>query len=78
MPREEIFLTSKLWNTHQPNVKQGLQKSLEALGTDYLDLYVSDPATLMSTLSLSASDDWEITFLTLKTSSFTGQSVWFP
>lgn len=40
MPREEIFLTSKLWNTHHPNVKEGLQKTLEALGVDYLDLYV--------------------------------------
>lgn len=40
VPREEIFLTSKLWNTHQPNVAEGLEKSLKALGTDYLDLYV--------------------------------------
>ncbi|CAG9972549.1 unnamed protein product [Clonostachys byssicola] len=40
VPREEIFLTSKLWNTHQPNVAEGLQKSLDALGTDYLDLYL--------------------------------------
>ncbi|KAB2109276.1 hypothetical protein AG0111_0g2478 [Alternaria gaisen] len=40
VPREEIFLTSKLWNTHQPNVKEGLQKSLDALGTNYLDLYL--------------------------------------
>ncbi|CAI6091940.1 unnamed protein product [Clonostachys chloroleuca] len=39
VPREEIFLTSKLWNTHQPNVAEGLKKSLDALGTDYLDLY---------------------------------------
>lgn len=39
--REEIFLTSKLWNTHHPNVKEGLQKTLDALGVDYLDLYVS-------------------------------------
>ena len=46
VPREEIFLTSKLWNTHQPNVKEGLQKSLGALGTDYLDLYVrNDPSS---------------------------------
>lgn len=42
VPREDIFITSKLWNTHQPNVKEGLQKTLDALGTDYLDLYVSD------------------------------------
>lgn len=41
VPREEIFLTSKLWNTHHPNVKEGLQKTLDALGVDYLDLYVS-------------------------------------
>ena len=41
IPREEIFLTSKLWNTHHPNVKEGLQKTLDALGVDYLDLYVS-------------------------------------
>ena len=41
VPREEIFITSKLWNTDHPNVKEGLRKTLEALGTDYLDLYVS-------------------------------------
>ncbi|KAJ9144484.1 Protein GCY [Pleurostoma richardsiae] len=40
VPREEIFLTSKLWNTHHPNVREGLQKTLDALGTDYLDLYL--------------------------------------
>ncbi|TQS32841.1 hypothetical protein Golomagni_06832 [Golovinomyces magnicellulatus] len=40
IPREDIFITSKLWNTHQPNVKEGLQKTLDALGTDYLDLYL--------------------------------------
>ncbi|KAM0091515.1 hypothetical protein ACP6JD_005143 [Aspergillus fumigatus] len=39
VPRENIFITSKLWNTHQPNVAEGLQKTLDALGTDYLDLY---------------------------------------
>ncbi|BAE66253.1 unnamed protein product [Aspergillus oryzae RIB40] len=40
VPREKIFITSKLWNTHQPNVAEGLQKTLNALGTDYLDLYL--------------------------------------
>lgn len=40
VPREEIFLTSKLWNTHHPNVEEGLEKTLTALGVDYLDLYV--------------------------------------
>ena len=42
IPRKDIFITSKLWNTHQADVKAGLQKTLDALGTDYLDLYVSD------------------------------------
>lgn len=41
VPRKDIFITSKLWNSHQPNVKEGLQKTLDALETDYLDLYVS-------------------------------------
>ncbi|CAI7606176.1 unnamed protein product [Penicillium viridicatum] len=40
VPRENIFITSKLWNTHQSNVAEGLQKTLDALGTDYLDLYL--------------------------------------
>ncbi|QKX62811.1 uncharacterized protein TRUGW13939_09976 [Talaromyces rugulosus] len=39
VPRGNIFITSKLWNTHQSNVSEGLQKTLDALGTDYLDLY---------------------------------------
>lgn len=40
VPREEIFVTSKLWNTHQTNVREGLQKTLDALNLDYLDLYL--------------------------------------
>lgn len=41
VPRKEIFITGKLWNTHHPNAEEGLQQTLDALGTDYLDLYVS-------------------------------------
>lgn len=41
VPREEIFITSKLWNTFHPNAAESLRRSLEDLGTDYLDLYVS-------------------------------------
>jgi diketogulonate reductase-like aldo/keto reductase len=42
IPREEIFVTSKLWNTfHNPeDVEPVFQKSLKALGLDYLDLYL--------------------------------------
>ncbi|KAJ5963057.1 hypothetical protein N7481_013362 [Penicillium waksmanii] len=40
VPREEIFITSKVWNTHQTNVAEGLAQTLKDLQTDYLDLYL--------------------------------------
>ncbi|KAF7317132.1 Aldo-ket-red domain-containing protein [Mycena chlorophos] len=40
--REELWITSKLWNTaHQPQeVEKELNETLEQLGLDYLDLYL--------------------------------------
>ncbi|EXJ77303.1 hypothetical protein A1O3_10461 [Capronia epimyces CBS 606.96] len=40
--REEIFITSKAWNSHHrpENVKKALAQTLKDLGTDYLDLYL--------------------------------------
>ena len=42
VPRSEIFLTSKLWNTHHKaeDVEEAVDNSLADLGTDYLDLYL--------------------------------------
>ncbi|KAG2197997.1 NADP-dependent oxidoreductase domain-containing protein [Mucor mucedo] len=42
VPREDIFITSKLWNTHHRKeyVKSAVKASLKALGVDYLDLYL--------------------------------------
>lgn len=42
VPRSEIFVTSKLWNTHHRKeyVKSAVKASLEALGLEYLDLYL--------------------------------------
>ncbi|KAF9046266.1 NADP-dependent oxidoreductase domain-containing protein [Panaeolus papilionaceus] len=42
IPRNQIWLTSKLWNTfHEPeDVEPALDESLSKLGTDYLDLYL--------------------------------------
>ncbi|KAH6976601.1 GCY protein [Ilyonectria destructans] len=41
--REDVFVTSKLWSTYQTSderVELGLDKSLTALGLDYLDLFL--------------------------------------
>ncbi|KAI0402177.1 aldehyde reductase 1 [Xylaria palmicola] len=42
VPRSDIFVTSKLWNTHHKpdDVEEALDETLENLGTDYLDLYL--------------------------------------
>ncbi|WP_075579605.1 aldo/keto reductase [Acidaminococcus massiliensis] len=42
IPREEIFVTSKLWvqDYGYEKGKAGLEQSLEKLGLDYLDLYL--------------------------------------
>ena len=42
IPRADIFVTSKLWNTfHKPeHVEPAFMRSLKALGLDYLDLYL--------------------------------------
>lgn len=42
VPREEIFLTTKVWNEVQRtgNVNDAFEESLRKLGTDYVDLYL--------------------------------------
>jgi len=42
VPREEIFLTSKLWNDERgyESTLAAFEKTLSDLGTDYLDLYL--------------------------------------
>ncbi|KAI9492369.1 NADP-dependent oxidoreductase domain-containing protein [Zychaea mexicana] len=42
VPREEIFVTTKLWQTfHEPqHVRPACERSLELLGLDYIDLYM--------------------------------------
>ncbi|HOI47259.1 MAG TPA: aldo/keto reductase [Bacilli bacterium] len=42
VPRNEIFLTTKVWNTDQgyESTKKAFQTSLDKLQTDYVDLYL--------------------------------------
>lgn len=42
IPRQEIFLTTKVWNGDQREgrTKVAFEESLERLGTDYVDLYL--------------------------------------
>ena len=42
IPREEIFITSKLWlqDYGYEAARKGLETSLEKLGLDYVDLYL--------------------------------------
>lgn len=38
--REDIFVVTKLWNTYATRAEEGLDKSLKALGLDYVDLFL--------------------------------------
>lgn len=42
VPRNELFITTKLWNSDQgaQNVRPALEASLRRLGLDYVDLYL--------------------------------------
>lgn len=52
VPRDEIWITTKLDNTWHKRVAEGLESSLKSLGTDYIDLYLmhwpssTDPSDL--------------------------------
>ena len=40
IPREELFVTTKLWNDRQTDAENAFDESLGKLGLDYVDLYL--------------------------------------
>ncbi|MFC0300603.1 aldo/keto reductase [Virgibacillus soli] len=42
IPREELFITTKVWNSHHGYAKttQAFEESIEKLGLEYIDLYL--------------------------------------
>jgi len=40
LPREELFITTKLWNSDQTHAAEALELSLKKLQLDYIDLYL--------------------------------------
>ncbi|MCX7521738.1 aldo/keto reductase [Microbacterium sp. STN6] len=40
VPRDELFITTKLWNDRQQSAEAAFDESLERLGLDYVDLYL--------------------------------------
>jgi diketogulonate reductase-like aldo/keto reductase len=40
LPREQVFVTTKLWNSDHGNPKRALETSLRKLKLDYVDLYL--------------------------------------
>ncbi len=40
IPRDEIFVTSKLWLSDYDNPERGIERSLKNLDLDYIDLYL--------------------------------------
>lgn len=63
VPREEIFLTTKLWNSNHSYelVMQSFQESLEKLGTDYVDLFLihwPNPAAFRDNWQAANAETW--------------------
>lgn len=40
IPRDELFITTKLWNDRQTDAQAAFDESLDKLGLDYVDLYL--------------------------------------
>ena len=50
--REQLWVTSKLWNSHHSQVEAACRRTLKNLKLDYLDLYLMHHATAFQSTSL--------------------------
>ncbi|KAI5818078.1 NADP-dependent oxidoreductase domain-containing protein [Pyronema omphalodes] len=62
VPREEIFITTKLDNTWHKRVPEGIASSLKSFGVDYVDLYLMHwPSSTTEEDLMKHYPDWDFT-----------------
>lgn len=57
--REEIFVTTKLWNVDHKKVREALELSLKRLGLDYIDLYLIHWPLSIDPVTNEPYKDWD-------------------
>lgn len=76
VPREEVWLTTKLDNVWHQRVPEALEQSLSNLGTDYVDLYLMHwPASLDPSDETKVLEGWDFvdTWIEMQTLVVTGK-----
>lgn len=59
IPREEIYVTTKLWNAEHKRAEQALNTSLKKLGLEYVDLYLIHWPVSVDPETKEAYADWD-------------------